>query len=91
MADVPPFSMPLTAASETARSAAFRASLVPSTTDLETNGEVEKTRVRDNGKIRRGAARRKDMVLDDWKSGIEVGRMGYGRFMSFCGGVYRAE
>lgn len=69
---IPPFSMPLTAASETTRSAALSASLVPSTTDLETKGEVENTRARVNGKIRLGAALRRDMVLGGLNNGIKV-------------------
>lgn len=59
--------MALTAASAATRSAALRASLVPSMTDLQMNGEVENPRVRVSGKIRLGAALRNDMVLDGSK------------------------
>ena len=59
IADIPPFSMPLTAASDTLRSTFLAVSLAESRTEAR-NGEVEKKRVwRAKGRIR---ARARDMV-----------------------------
>lgn len=58
--------------------------MVPSTTDLETNGEVENTRVRVNGKIRLGAALRRDMVLGGLRSRMELERMELMRICELC-------
>lgn len=61
--DIPPFSIPLTAASEIVRSTDFRVSLAASVADFCAGRVVEKKRVRVRGRAFRGMERRKDMFV----------------------------
>lgn len=60
--DSPPVSMPFLIPLPTDRLTASITSLVPSTTDLEAYGDVEKGRVRSNGSALVGRVLRSDMV-----------------------------
>ncbi len=63
--DIPPFSIPLTAASATVLSMVLAASLAASTADLRARGEVEKKRVRvAKGRALEGMVRREFMAVD---------------------------
>jgi hypothetical protein len=59
--DIPPFSIPLTAASDTVRSTDFRVSLAASVAVFWAGKVVEKRRVRVRGMAFRGMMRRKDI------------------------------
>lgn len=59
--NLPPVSIAFTAAFESFRLAASSASLLPSTTDRDTKGEVANMRVRAKGNAFRGRALSKDI------------------------------
>ncbi len=62
-ANIPPFSIPFTAASEIVLSTDLTVSVAASTADLRASGEVEKKRVRARGRALVGRVR-KEFIVD---------------------------